>query len=192
MSQNALLKAYINSFFEKEMTQAQFEQYFFPLVPLLMRTARRMLGHHREDAEDIVQEVVIKIWEERERIFCMKNPEAYCQKMVVNACMKLLKSTHNYAGLGSELHMMAMTHSESKIVDGEHLLVELIRRLPPKAARILMLRIFEEREISDIAEIMHETEINVRQILSRSRRKIIGEAQNRLNLKRTSHDRKRS
>ena len=57
----------------------------------LYRVARRILISH-EEAQDSVQEVVIKIWERNDIRAKAKNIEAYAMTMIKNHCLDRLKS----------------------------------------------------------------------------------------------------
>ena len=57
-----------------------FKKEIIPLKDKLFRLAKTML-QNREDAEDAIQEVYMKLWNNSEVIEELKSPEAYAMKV---------------------------------------------------------------------------------------------------------------
>lgn len=72
------------------MSLEVFQQRILPMKDKLYRLALRLLlnGH---DAEDVVQEVMIRIWSRREDWGQWQNLEAYCMTAVKNSCLDRLR-----------------------------------------------------------------------------------------------------
>ena len=65
------------------MTAAYFKQAYYSLHPKLYRVAFSILKN-TENAEDIVQDVYCKLWDERDKLVDIQKPEAYCVTLIKN------------------------------------------------------------------------------------------------------------
>lgn len=63
---------------------------------MLQLTAEKILNS-ATDAEDMVQESVIELWEKREQMSHVVNLEAYAMQAVKNRCVSLLRKRHEVA-----------------------------------------------------------------------------------------------
>ena len=73
-----------------------FKQQFLPYHEKLYRIAFRLLGN-REDAEDMLQEAYLKLWNKREGLASISNTEAYAVGVLKNVCFDFLRSNPDYA-----------------------------------------------------------------------------------------------
>ena len=72
------------------MEQKEFLATVLPYKDKLYRLAKRLLVSS-EEAEDAVQEVLLKLWKGKDRISNYKNPEAFAVTMIKNYCLDRLK-----------------------------------------------------------------------------------------------------
>ena len=87
-----------------------FEQLITSQNPLILWTIRGMTDSH-EDAEDIRQEVVIRVFQ---NIASLRNPEAFVswlRKIVVNECMR------HFTARKRSVPVEALTESEDLLID---------------------------------------------------------------------------
>lgn len=75
------------------MTQDQFLNRILPLQPTLQLVAERLLGSS-DEAEDAVQEVVLRMWEHRRKLERMANIEGYAMNSLKNQCLTMLRRRH--------------------------------------------------------------------------------------------------
>jgi RNA polymerase sigma-70 factor (ECF subfamily) len=73
------------------MTQSEFLNIVLPFKDKVFRLAKRLLVS-REEAEDAAQEILIKLWNNKEKIESYKNVEAFSMTMTKNFCLDKLKS----------------------------------------------------------------------------------------------------
>lgn len=66
------------------------------LQPAMQLVAERLL-HSMADAEDAVQEVVVGMWEKRDRLQHVADLEAYAMQSVKNRCVSLLRKHRDIA-----------------------------------------------------------------------------------------------
>jgi RNA polymerase sigma-70 factor (ECF subfamily) len=72
------------------MTPEEFRNVFLPEGRRLYALAFRYLNN-REESEDVVQEVMMKLWEERKNAGRYENPAAWCTTVTRNYCIDLLR-----------------------------------------------------------------------------------------------------
>jgi len=155
------------------MTAAYFKQAYYSLHPKLYRVAYAIL-QNTEDAEDIIQDVYCKLWEERDKLVDIQKPEAYCVTLVKNLCMDFFRSPKKALYTQSIDDVDCPDHApnpetEMEYQDTLEKIKALIRRLPEKQQRVLDLRAFADCSQEDIARITGESAENVRVLLSRAR-----------------------
>ena len=68
------------------MNSEEFKQRFLPLHGQLYRTAFRMMGNAM-DAEDMVQEAYLKLWERRDALEHVTNLDTYSTSLLRNLCI---------------------------------------------------------------------------------------------------------
>ena len=69
---------------------------------MLQLTAEKILNS-ATDAEDMVQESVIELWEKREQMAHVVNIEAYATQSVKNRCVSLLRKRHEVSTADMEV-----------------------------------------------------------------------------------------
>ena len=157
------------------MPASLFKQLLLPLYPRLQRVALRLLGN-AEDAEDIVQEVYMKLWSKRDALPDVKDVEAYCVTLTRNMCIDRLRMAEaDKADVDEVPTMLAATDDVEAQVE-RHDAVEQVKRiigtLPEHQQQVITLRDIEDCSFEEIAEQTGLTAVNVRMLLSRARRTI--------------------
>jgi RNA polymerase sigma factor, sigma-70 family len=158
------------------MTAGDFKQKYFSLHPRLYRVAFIILKNV-ENAEDIVQEAYIKLWDDREKLAYVKTPEAYCVTLVKNLCMDFLRSpkvNRNDDNIDDydipDFSTSIETDFENR--DTIRKIKSIVSSLPEKQQRVLKLRGFADCSLKDIETITGESAVNIRVLLSRARNTI--------------------
>lgn len=153
------------------MEQQEFISRIACLRPTLMVAARRLTGNNAE-ADDLVQEVMLRLWTMRQQLDLHPNPTALATTMMhhlhtdhqrhrkLEQGRKASEPTTNDVALRAEQH------------DDVRLVGQIISQLPPLQAQVLRMKDVEGYETSEIAAITATTADNVRQLLSRARRTI--------------------
>ncbi|HNU60238.1 MAG TPA: sigma factor, partial [Aquaticitalea sp.] len=73
------------------MTQADFVKMVMPFKDKVFRLAKRLLVSN-EEAEDATQEVLLKLWNNKQQIANYNNIEAFAMTMTKNYSLDRLKS----------------------------------------------------------------------------------------------------
>ena len=140
----------------------------------MFRFALRFLGDPR-DAEDVVQDVWMKLWERRD-LEAPRQMEAWCMQSVKNRCLDLLRHREVRQKL-CRLWDGSLSASEPARADRrleqqdlKRMLDAAMVRLPLKQRMVLQLRDIEEYSYQDIARILDIGLEDVKVSLYRARR----------------------
>ena len=157
------------------MREISFRNDILPLKDKLYRLALRITFDSAE-AEDIVQDTMIKVWNKRDEWSQFDSIEAYCLTVARNLAIdRSQKLEAQNMELTPETQEMpdALTPDRKYEQDEQIKLVHrLINELPEKQRTIVQLRDVEGKSYKEIAEIMHLTEEQVKVNLFRARRQI--------------------
>ena len=152
------------------MDQVTFKNTVFILKDEMYRFAKRYLLSS-DEAEDVVQDLLIKLWHSRSDLQKYQNLKTFALKCIKNECLNRLKhqlvvEKHGEMGRNqSELY-----HIETNNLH-EHI-IKMIGSLPEKQKMVIHLKDVEEYEVGEIAEILDMAENAVRVNLMRARTKI--------------------
>lgn len=156
------------------MSQELFRAAVLPMRNYLFATARRMLSEE-EDAEDAVQEVLLKLWNIRESLSGYDNVEAFVTTVIKNHCLdklKVKKGTEGMSDLVLGMHSDANPYESTERNNTREIIRRIIDALPPLQREIIRMKDLEEYEVDEIAEITGTTPDAVRMNLSRARKKV--------------------
>ena len=160
------------------MKKIRFRTDVLPLKNELFRLALR-ITLNREDAEDVVQETMIRVWNRRDQWEQIESIEAFCTTICRNLALDKTKRASNQdASLDNEGHD-APDHSysanpEEQAVQRDR--VERVRRLmdllPEKQRTCMQLRDVEGKSYKEIATVMDISEQQVKVNIFRARQTI--------------------
>jgi len=152
------------------MTHAIFKETVFCLKDEMYRFAKRFVTSS-DEAEDVVQDLMMKFWQKKEEIAAFGNIKSYAMRSVKNECLNRLKHHDVKMGFADfQLHRSELYQIETNNLK-EHIL-NFIRQLPEKQKAVIHLKDVEEYDISEIAEMLEMEENAVRVNLMRARQKI--------------------
>lgn len=150
-----------------------FNKTYIPLHETFYRVAYRYL-ENQEEAKDVVQEIYLKLWENRESLKSIKNAEAYGVTLTKNRCLDILKSARVQANKKSAENYFdkIATFTAPKIEESEKitLLRKIVDRLPERQKGIFYLRYFRDLSIKEIATLTSLNEVNIRVQLVRAKK----------------------
>jgi len=156
------------------MNLEKFNLQVIPLKNKLFRFAKRILKH-TEEAEDIVQEVLIKMWNRRDSLDAYRSVEALAMITTKNMCLdQLKKKKYGVDRMDDHTRFLENLPDEQKDDFSEEIrrikLAMLL--LPTQQQMILQLRDIEGYDFESIAEILGMNENAVRVTLCRARKRI--------------------
>lgn len=157
------------------MTRKEFETEIIPLSNTLYRYAFRFLSD-REEAEDAVQEIFLKLWEMRNRLSGFNNIKAYTITVTRNHCLDRLrkKKMDSLDDTRAENTRTSDMNIEESIErrEGFILVTGIINELPENYRSVIQLRDVEGYDYEEIADRLGMDIANLRVILSRARKMV--------------------
>ncbi len=150
-----------------------FTRDILPLKNVLFRTALR-ITMNREEAEDIVQDTLLKLWERHEELSSVSNLESFAISAARNLALDRIALHQNKViTLNEELHDTAdssvSVHEQLVMGERTDMLHQLISQLPEKQRTALHLRDIEGKTYREIGEIMDISESDVKINIYRGR-----------------------
>ena len=157
------------------MQEISFRNDILPLKDKLFRLALR-ITLDRAEAEDVVQDTLIKVWNRRDEWAQFDSIEAYCMTVARNLAIdRSQKMDAQHIGLTPETQEMpdALT-PDRQLEDYERLKLvhRLVNELPEKQRTILQLRDIEGKSYKEIADLLQVSEEQVKVNLFRARQRI--------------------
>ncbi|MBO7100411.1 MAG: sigma-70 family RNA polymerase sigma factor [Bacteroidales bacterium] len=153
------------------MNCERFLNTFLPLQPAMQLVAERLL-HSADDAEDMVQEAFVELWENREKLRHIVNLEGYAMQTVKNRCLTLLRKQKDYTSddidrLGDisdeEATAEAALNEERSV-----LLDHMMQRLPEVQRRAVQMRYIDQLSHEEMQRQLGMSSANVYTTLSRA------------------------
>lgn len=157
------------------MKETQFRNEILPLKDKLFRLALRILLD-RDEAEDVVQDTLLKLWERRDEWEQIQSMEAYCMTLCRNLSLdRSMAARRSNLRLNEEIDQPPLISSTIDVVDSRmrvEALRDFINELPEVQRSILLLRETEGRRYDEIAEILKLSEAQVKVYLHRARQRL--------------------
>jgi RNA polymerase sigma factor (sigma-70 family) len=159
------------------MKEISFQNDVLPLRNKLFRLALR-ITLNREEAEDVVQDTLIKVWNARDRWQEFDSIEAYSLTIARNLSLDRIKKMENQNDSLEEqnterLDENTSTPSERMIQkDKLDIVRNIIDELPEKQRSCLQLRDIEGKSYKEIADILSITEDQVKVNIFRARQTV--------------------
>ena len=128
-----------------------------------------------EDAEDVIQEVILKLWYMRDKLADYENIQALAVQITKHLCLNCLKAHSrkleelDSVSIESE---MPSPYTQLEQKDSVVHVMKIINRLPDLQRTILRMRHIDGLEIDEIAAITGSRPEAVRMNLSRARKKV--------------------
>lgn len=157
------------------MQEISFRNDILPLKDKLFRLALR-ITFDRAEAEDVVQDTMIRVWDKRDEWTQFGSVEAYCLTVAKNLAIdRSQKKEARNVSLTPEMEEKADASGPyDQLVNGERMNIihRLIDRLPEKQRLIMQLRDVEGESYKEIAKVLNLTEEQVKVNLFRARQKV--------------------
>lgn len=144
-----------------------FESVILPLGGTMHRLARALVADTAE-ADDLVQDVLERLWRRRDALEEVRDPAAFALRTVRNACYDALR--RRGIRRAEPIESAAVQPADDTPADDAELLRAALRTLTPLQREVFTLRDVEGYEFREIALTLELTEPHVRVTLSRARR----------------------
>jgi RNA polymerase sigma factor (sigma-70 family) len=158
-----------------------FQNRVLPTKNKLFRFALRLVGNE-EEAKDVVQEVMIRVWSGRERNEEIQNMEAWCMRITKNLSLDRIRSNNRRQTQpidgNFDVRNNALTpHETTEQHESMQKINQLMASLPDKQRHVMHLRDVEGysyNEICDILELdMNQVKVNLFRARNAVREKLI-------------------
>ena len=156
------------------MEQTQFKEEILPLRKQLILYAERML-ENKSDAEDIIQEVFLKLWQMRDELSNYNNVDALSHTITKHLCLNKLKVNQRDKEDLNGLLLIDKNLSPDEQLEQKDSVMQVMRiidRLPDLQQAVLKMKHIEGLEIDEIATLTGSAPEAVRMNLSRARKKV--------------------
>ena len=157
------------------MDLKDFQTHILPYKNKLFRFAMSIVGNATE-AEDVVQEVFIKIWQNRQQINKLNSLEAWSMKLTKNLSIDKLRSKHRRTdGLDNVVEISSREATPDKATelnDTMSRIKALMFQLPDKQRQILQLRDIEGMTYEEISQVLELPLNQIKVNLFRARKQI--------------------
>jgi len=156
------------------MSQERFKAEILPIRDKLFHIAQKILVEE-EEAEDAVQEVLLKLWHTCDSLDKYESPAAFAMTVTKNHCLDRLKVKNRQESLDETYYSWAGTDNpylQLERKNTEEVIRKIIERLPQLLQAIIRMKDMEEYELEEIAEITGTKVESVRVNLSRARKKV--------------------
>ena len=138
-------------------------------------------GYAQDDAEDIAQDVMLKLWCLHEKIDDTARLQASVAITTKHVCIDRWRTAH----LNADMDIATNLVDEDSLYDRleyaelEQWMNEQIALLPSTSRIVLTMRQLERRELSEIADILGIRQSSVSTLLSRARHELFNQLKRR-------------
>ena len=147
------------------MNKEEFTQRILAAELSLYRVAKSIL-HNDEDCADAIQNAILKAWQKRHALQKKEYFKTWLTRIVINECYKIIKESQRYIPMdeypGWDI-LAADGIREESVVFAELMKLDEKYRMP------IVLHDIEGYSVKEISKILHLTETNVRNRLSRGK-----------------------
>jgi len=158
------------------MISQEFNTHVEHLRPLLLRVGMDFF-HDEEEAEDVAQEALMRLWLYRDSLPDGKLLVALAVRIAKNVCISMWRKQKLRAGLPLEVapQVTSGDRADSLLEEKENkrLLQAAIESLTPSERRLFLLKQEPEIDVGQMAILMGMTSRSVSAKLSAARRKLL-------------------
>ena len=158
------------------MSNLDFRHDLLPLKDKIFRLALRITAN-RQDAEDLTQDTLLRVWTKREELEAVNNLEAFCMTICRNLALDKL-ATKEHANLSLEqaetdtFDSRQTPEEQMEWKDRLEKVNRLLQTLPEKMRSAIQLREIEGMTYQEAAAVMQITEEDFKVSLHRARKLI--------------------
>ncbi len=160
----------------EQMKNISFRNDILPLKDILFRLALR-ITLNRQEAEDIVQDTLIKVWNRRDSWEEIDSIEAFSLTICRNLALDRMKRASNSDAPLDEQRSDSADPGRNpyeRMIQKDRVAIvrQIVNALPEKQKSCMQLRDFEGKAYRDIAEVLGITEEQVKVNIFRARQTV--------------------
>lgn len=161
---------------EPHMDSIEFENIAARLRAKSLQISR-MMGLSADDADDVAQDVLLKIWLIRHDLAPERSIDAIVAVATRHRAIDMFRQSKRTSAI-DDVDISSVSDQFTPLNDLEYAetdkwLQEKIRSLPDSERTVLMMRQVQKREYSEIAAVIGIEETSARVLLSRARKKLL-------------------
>ena len=157
------------------MNAQEFKQRYMPHYRLLYRVAYHLTAN-AQDAEDLLQDMYLKLWQKRDSLTDEATKENYLVAMMRNLFLdqRRIKRLDTSAELKEENSPPDERSLDHQIDSKDELqqMEGLISELPDRDAKIIQMHLLEKRSYEEIEQDTGLSQGNIRIIVMRTKKKL--------------------
>lgn len=153
------------------MTGTEFKSTVLPLRNAMYSIAFLIL-RNEDDAADTVQDTVLKLWQRRALIQPDGNLKGYCLSACRNNALSLIRDRHECVPVNDSTDTCTEPDRHIEYRERLSMVEKAMTRLPENQRTVIMLSSYSDCSNEEIAEITGMTNVNVRALLSRGRKRL--------------------
>ncbi|MDO4318965.1 MAG: sigma-70 family RNA polymerase sigma factor [Bacteroidales bacterium] len=151
------------------MDPTTFRNSIVPLYKPMFAAAAAILGD-RDEAADAVQDAMERLWQARESLDAIQSLPAYCMTVLRRVAIDRIRRRRQTEPIDNIPETAAPPDNTAR--ETSAIIDRIIATLPSNQQTVIRLSAFEQKSNDEIAVLTGLSNDNVRQLLSRARRRI--------------------
>lgn len=160
------------------MLAKEFKTLVLPLSSKLHRFALQFTKNE-EEAQDVIQDVFLKLWQKRSKLYQVENIEAFAMRMTRNKCYDLHRGNRTYSleeqQTNWQYEKKADLNDELELSETASMIRKLVMNLPKLQQQVMQMRDIEQLTYDEIEAILDLNRNAIRVNLSRARKTVRNE-----------------
>ena len=138
-------------------------------------------GYSQDDAEDIAQDVMLRLWSLHEQFTNAAHLKASATITARHLCIDRWRIIHQHKEINNAIPIADedSLHDRLEYTELKQWVEEQIDHLPSTSATVLRMRQLEHREVGEIADILGIRPSSVSTLLSRARNELLNKLKRR-------------
>ena len=159
------------------MEQIDFQHIVTSLRPRLLKLCAQFFDCRElaYEAEDAVQETILRLWQQRAKLDGHQKPEAFAMLIAKNVCVDIMKRAGTvHDKLDECLYFESQMHTDHTLIanDAKCRLLIALDKLPATQRRMLLMR-SEGMSMAEIATACGATETSTKTMICTARKKMM-------------------
>ena len=157
------------------MDSTEFKERYMPFHRQLYKVAYR-LTQNQQDAEDLLQEVYLRLWKKRDHLPPESASIGYLSVLMRNLYIehRRMKRSHAAVELKTKYAPLCEDNPEQQTIrkDESERTMNLIKELPPRERMVMEARTIDDKSYEEIKRDTGLSASNIRQLMARARKKL--------------------
>lgn len=155
------------------MTRREFSERYLPLNETLYKVAYYIM-ESREEAEDVVQDMYVRLWNSLDSLDLVENPKAYCVTVIRNMCLDRLRRADRYrmTELDDSISEYVCEPGPTEEREKVERVMQAMDGLSKSERTVFEMRFLQDMSYEDIEKTTGMKNLTLRVLISRARKKI--------------------